>query len=54
MEKYSCLICGYANFSPLVFMDGVCEVCAEKVRILAPISQQIRQSLEREKIPVRI
>ena len=53
MEKYSCLICGYANFSPLVFMDGICEVCAEKIRILAPISQQIRQSLKQEKIPVR-
>jgi hypothetical protein len=53
MEKYSCLICGYANFSPLVFVDGICEVCAEKVRILAPISRQIRESLEREKIAVR-
>ena len=53
MEKYSCLICGYANFSPLVFMDGVCEVCNEKIRILAPLSRQIRESLERERITIR-
>ena len=53
MEKYSCVICGYSHFSPLSFTDDLCEVCAEKIRILAPISRQIRQSLEREKIVVR-
>ena len=53
MEKYYCKVCGYANFSPLVFMDGLCDICYEKIRILAPISKDIRESLEREKIPVR-
>ena len=53
MEKYYCKVCGYSHFSNLVFIGGICEVCAEKIRILAPLSQQIRESLEREKIVVR-
>ena len=54
MERYYCKVCGYSHFSMEYFSHGLCDICAEKVRILAPISQQIRQSLEREKIPVRI
>lgn len=53
MEKYSCVICGYSHFSNLVFTDNLCEICHEKIRILAPISKDIRESLEREKIVVR-
>ena len=53
MEKYYCKVCGYSHFSNLVFIGGICEVCNEKIRILAPISKDIRESLEREKIVVR-
>ena len=54
MEKYYCKVCGYSHFSMEYFSYGLCDICYEKIRILAPISQQIRESWEREKIMVKI
>lgn len=53
MEKYSCRICGYSTISSEYLSYGLCDICYEKIRILAPISQQIRESLERERIAIR-
>ena len=54
MERYYCRICGYSTISSEFLSYGLCDICYEKIRILAPVSQQIRESLEREKIMVKI
>ncbi len=54
MEKYSCRICGYSVISSEYLSYGLCDICYEKIRILAPLSQQIRESLQKEKIMVKI
>ncbi len=53
MEKYSCRICGYSIISNEFLVFGLCDICYEKIRILAPLSRQIRESLERERITIR-
>ena len=53
MERYYCRICGYSTISSEFLVFGLCDICYEKIRILAPLSRQIRESLERERITIR-